>query len=157
MRWITPTLAIVAALAIGLFGGILIGHNTSASAQTRAGAFARNFNGTPGTGGRTGGAGGGFAAGDFASGTIVSISGDSIVIKSASGTEQTISTSTNTKVTKTSTSSVSALKAGQTVTIVGTRGSSGNLTASSVSEGANVLRGGFGAGRGPGGSNAPTP
>ena len=68
-----------------------------------------------------------------------------------------MTTTAKTPVTTTSTGSVSALKAGQTITVVGTKDADGNLAASSVSEGAAGLRGGFGrAGGGPG-SAAPTP
>ena len=78
------------------------------------------------------------------------------MIKTRTG-NQSVTTTAETNVTTTSTSSVSALKAGQTITVVGTKDASGNLTASSVSEGAGGLRGGFGrAGDGPG-STAPTP
>ena len=70
---------------------------------------------------------------------------------------ETVTTTAETNVTKTSKSSVDALKTGQTITVVGTKDASGNLTASSVSEGADGMRGGFGrAGGGPG-STAPTP
>lgn len=152
LRWITPTLAIVAALAIGLLGGILIGHNTSASAQVRIGNFAARG------GGQAGGAGGlgGGAGGNFDSGTIVSVEDGTIVIKTRAGNE-TVTTTSTTRVTKTSKSSVSALKPGQTITVVGTKDASGNLAASSISEGAGGLRGGFGAGRAGGGTSTPTP
>ena len=44
-----------------------------------------------------------------------------------------------------------------TITVVGTKDASGNLAASSISEGAGGLRGGFGAGRAGGGTSTPTP
>ncbi|MEO7006501.1 MAG: DUF5666 domain-containing protein [Terrimesophilobacter sp.] len=150
LRWITPTLAIVAALAIGLFGGILIGHNTSASAQGPSGNFAARG------GGQAGGNFARSAGGNFTSGTIVSINDGTIVIKTRAGNE-TVTTTSSTRVSKTSKSSISALKTGQTVTVVGTKDSSGNLTASSVSEGAGGLRGGLGGGRVGGGTSTPAP
>jgi hypothetical protein len=156
VHWITPTLAIVAALAIGLFGGIVIGHNTSAAAQGRSGNFSARGGGQIGGIGGFGGGAGGFASGNLASGTIVSVSDGTIVLKTRAG-NQTVTTTEKTNVTKTSTSSVSALKAGQTSTVVGTKDASGNLTASSVSEGVGGLRGGFGRTGGNDGSNAPTP
>lgn len=152
LRWITPTLAIVAALAVGLLGGIVIGHNASASAQGRIGNFAARGGGQ--TDGSGGGAGG-FASGNFASGTIVSIKDGTIVLETRAGNE-TVTTTAETNVTKTSKSSVGALKAGQTITVVGTKDANGNLTASSVSEGAAGPRGGFGRAGGPG-APAPTP
>ena len=150
LHWITPALGIVAALAIGLFGGIVIGHNTSASAQGRVGNFA------PRGGGQPGGGGGAFPGGNFASGTIVSIKDGTIVLETRAGNE-TVTTTAETTVTKTSKSSVGALKVGQTITVVGTKDASGSLTASSVSEGAGGLRDGFGRAGDGARSNAPTP
>ncbi len=163
-RWITPVLGIVAALVIGLFGGILIGHATAPAPQAggRAG-FSGNFQGGTGqrgAGGGTGfgggagtaGPGGGFAGGGFAAGTIVSVSGGTIVLKETSGTQATVTTTSTTTVTKTAKSTVSALKAGETITVVGQADSSGNITATSVSEGAAASR--FG---GRGGNQTPSP
>ena len=164
--WLTPVLGVVAALVIGLFGGILIGHatapaSTNAGIRTGAGGFGnRTFGGGAEGGGTGAGAGGGaqggaggFAGGGFTAGTIVSVNGDSIVIKEANGTQATVTTTGSTTVTKTSTSSVSALKAGETITVIGQADSSGNVTANSISEGAAAGR--FGGGRG--GAGAPTP
>ncbi|MES2171063.1 MAG: hypothetical protein V4479_10155 [Actinomycetota bacterium] len=161
--WLTPVLAVVAALVIGLFGGILIGHatapvSTNAGFRTGTGAGGaggfgnRTFGGGAEGGGAGQGGAGGFAGGGFTAGTIVSVSGDSIVIKEADGTQATVTTTGTTTVTKTSSSSVSALKAGETITVVGQADSSGNVTANSISEGAVAAR--FG---GRGGAGAPTP
>jgi hypothetical protein len=136
-KWITPALALVAALAVGLAGGVLIGHATAASAQASGGGFARGLGGG-GQGFGGGGGGDGFAGGGFTSGTIVSINGSTIVVKSLNGTEKTVTTTSTTKVTKTAPSSVSALKAGETVTVVGTVGANGDVTATTVAEGASL-------------------
>jgi hypothetical protein len=136
-KWITPALALVAALAVGLAGGVLIGHATAASAQASGGGFARGLGGG-GQGFGGGGGGDGFAGGGFTSGTIVSINGSTIVVKSLNGTEKTVTTTSTTKVTKTAPSSVSALKAGETVTVVGTVGANGDVTATSMAEGASL-------------------
>ncbi len=166
--WLTPVLGVVAALVIGLFGGILIGHATAPAASARAGGgtgFNRPFGGGAGQEGAGGGAGtganggagaggGGFAGGGFTAGTIVSVNGDTIVIKQTNGTQTTVTTTGTTTVTKTAKSSVSALKAGETITVIGQADSSGAITARSVSEGATAVGGRFGAGR-PGGTAAP--
>ncbi|WP_394771723.1 hypothetical protein [Lacisediminihabitans sp.] len=149
-KWLTPTLALVATLAVGLAGGVLIGHATAASAQASGPAgFTRGLGGT-GEGAAGGGAGG-FAGGGFTAGTIVSVSGNTIVVKSQDGTEKTVTTTGSTRVTKTTKSTVADLKAGETVTVIGQTGSNGDVTATSVAEG--TLRQ-FGAR--PGGAGAPT-
>ena len=144
LRWITPTLAIVAALAIGIAGGVLIGRSGAAAGQGNSarGQFA--------SGQETGQQGGG----GFTSGTIVSIDGTTIAVKAQDGTQKTVTTSTDTMVTKTSASSVGALKKGETVTVIGATGSDGSVTATTISEGAG-LRGGFGRAGGAGGSATP--
>lgn len=133
--WIGRTLALVAALAVGCAGGILIGHSTATGAQPAPTAtYARQLRASPAPGGRAG-------AG-FTSGTIVSINGDTIIVQAADGTQKSITTTASTKVTQTSAGSVSGLTTGETITVVGTTDSTGNVTATTVAEGAG-LRGGF--------------
>jgi hypothetical protein len=164
-RIVTPILALVAALAIGLFGGVLIGHS-SASANTRAGFTQRTggFGQEGGTGaggqggaqrgtgqggaGQGGGAAGGFAGGGFTTGTVVSVSGDTITLKDASGKTVTITTTDSTSVTKTSKSSVSKLSAGEKLTVIGKADSSGNVAATTITEGTTGF--GFGGRNRPG-------
>lgn len=135
-RFVTPILALVAAIGIGLFGGVLIGQNTASSstADARGG-----FTGGPGGTGTTGGGQGG---GGFTSGSVVSVDGDTVVIESSDGTQVTVSTSTDTTVTTTEDSSVDALAAGDTVTVIGETDDDGNVTATSISEGATGFGGG---------------
>jgi hypothetical protein len=139
-RWLTPALAVVAALAIGIFGGILIGHsNASATTNTsQAGGFPGGGTGTGAEGAGTGRAGGGFT-----SGTITSIDGDTVTLKTTDGSTVKVTTSGTTTVTKSDTATVSDLAKGETVTVVGTTDSSGNVTATTVTEGTT----GFGGGR----------
>ncbi len=134
-KWLTPALALVAVLAVGLVGGVLIGHATAPAA--RASGFSRGANGAPG-GARAGAAR--FAAGGFTSGTIVSISGTTLVIKAPDGTHKTVTASSTTKVSKTTSTTVSALTAGQKVTVIGPSGANGDITATAISEG-TPLRG----------------
>ena len=145
-RWITPALAVVAALAIGVFGGILIGHNSS-SAATQATGQRGTFGG--GTGGAEGGFGGGAAGGGFTAGTIESIDGSTITLKLTDGSTVKVTSSDSTTVTKSDSAAVSDLKKGETITVVGTKDSSGNVTATTVTEGARA----FGGGTPPAGSN----
>lgn len=158
-RYITPILALVAALVIGLFGGVIIGHSTAdASTPTRAGfgQGLRNgqeggFGGQGGTGG-TGAQGGGFAA-NFTTGTIVSVSGDTVVIKQTDGTKVTITTTGTTSVTKTTKSSVGDLATGDKITVIGTKDSSGNVKATTIADGQVGFGGRPGAGAGQQGGN----
>lgn len=160
-RWLIPTLGAVAAIGIGLVAGIAIGQNTaSATSPAASSGFGRQFGsgaGSAGTGSATGA--NGFAAGGFASGTIVSVSGDKLVVKSAAGTDVTVTATSATKVTKQQSAKLSALTAGERITAIGTpSGSNGAITARTISEGAAVggrfgRPGGGGAG-GSGGSGA---
>jgi hypothetical protein len=146
-RWITPALAVVAAIAVGLVGGVLIGKNTANSARAggpngAAGAFA-GANGTAG----------GAAGGGFTSGTIVSVKDGKLVIKTSDGTEKTVTTGDSTTVTATSDADLSDLKKGDTVRVVGSTGDDGSVTATSISEGDT----GFGGGGAPGGAPTSAP
>jgi hypothetical protein len=145
-RFVVPILGAVVAVGIGLVGGIFIGQNTAQAQNSTAGGVTRQF----GAGGAGAGGGvGAFAAGGFTSGTVVSVSGDSVVIKTAAGTDVTVRTTSTTKVTKQATTRLSALAAGERVTAVGTPGTNGAITATTISEG-TTLRGGFGRGAGGG-------
>ena len=141
-RWVTPALAVVAAIAVGLVGGVLIGKNTASSPQA---------GGPGGTAGAFSGAGGG-AAGGFTSGTIVSVKGGKIVVKTSDGTEKTVTTGDSTTVTTTSDADLTELKKGDTVRVVGETGDDGTVAATSISEGDT----GFGDGA-PGGAPTAAP
>ncbi len=128
-RWLIPLLALVAALAVGLFGGIIIGQNTSPALTHRA-SFGAGFAGRPGNpAGRLATAGG------FTTGTIVSVSGNTMVIKTKSGSQVTVTTDASTKVTRTTTTTLSTLKPGDKVSAIGKTDSNGTVIAKSISEG----------------------
>jgi hypothetical protein len=159
-RFLTPALALVAALIVGGVAGVLIGQSTAsasnassvrpggATGQTGEGGFGGFGNRQGGTG-AAGGAGGGFTAG-----TIESIDGNTITIKETNGTEVKVTTSDSTTVTKSSSAKVSDLSTGETITVTGQADSSGDVTATRIAEG-DVALGGFGGGARP--SGAPTP
>lgn len=152
-RWITPVLALVAAAAIGLFGGVLIGHNT-ASAATGGGFNSAGFRSGAGAAAGGGGAGGGGFAGraNFTSGTIASIDGSTITLTLADGSTEKVTTSSTTTVSKTEKTTLSGLATGDKVTVIGPKGSDGSVTATAVSEGGGLggFRGGARAGGGAG-------
>ncbi len=116
-------------------------------------------NGPPGDGegraglGARGGANrvGGNAGGGFTAGTVASVGGGTIVVTTAGGTSTTVKTTATTVVTKDVEGTVSALKPGDTVRVIGTTSGNGSVTATAITEGA----GGFGgfAGGGFGGRN----
>ena len=138
-RFITPVLALIAVLAIGLIGGVLIGKSTATT------ALPSGFN--PGSLPDGAPSGGGF--GDFTSGTIVSVDGSTITLELEDGSSVTISTADDTTVTQTTDASVSDLTAGDEITVVGEADDDGNVTATSISEGAR----GFGGGAPPTGTS----
>jgi hypothetical protein len=146
-RFVTPALVLVAVLGVGIFGGVLIGQNTAESTQAGgAGGFGGGEAPTGGGGtapdGATGGAGGGFT-----SGTVVSVDGSTIVLETSDGERVTITASDDTTVTTTEDSSVDALAEGDELTVVGEADDAGDVTATSISEGATM---GFGGGMGGG-------
>lgn len=137
-KLITPVLAILAALGVGIFGGVLIGQNT-ASAASPSGFTAPE--------GMTQGdfpTGGGFGGGT--SGEITAIDGDVVTLTLEDGTTVTVTASSDT--TYTVTGSLTDLAVGDTVTAVGETDDDGNVTATSISEGSG-FGGGFGDGQAP--------
>ncbi len=159
--YLTPALALVAALIVGGVGGVLIGQSTatSANASSTRGGFgaqggAGGYGGSPGQVGGTGtGTGTGTARGGFTSGTINSISGNTISVKLADGSTVKVTTSGTTTVTRSSTAKVSDLAEGENITVIGQADSSGDVAAARISEGATGL-GGFGGARLGGGATA---
>lgn len=155
-RFITPVLALVVALGVGIFGGVLIGQNTAKSSTSAQGGFGNrgNFGGGTGTTEGGTGTGGGFGGGNFTSGTVVSNDNGTLTIKTSDGSTVTVKTTDTTTVTKSSESSVSDLAAGETVTVVGST-TDGSVTATRITEG-DTTTGGFpGGGAGGQGGQAP--
>jgi hypothetical protein len=107
-------------------------------------------NGAPGTGGGFGGGGGngggfggGAGNGNFATGTVQSVSGNNITLQSRGGTTMTVVVNSSTKITKTESGSLSDLKTGDTVVVIGSQSSDGSIAATAISEGRG-FGGGFG-------------
>jgi len=140
-RFITPVLALVAVLAVGLIGGVLIGQNTS-SASTQAGP------GGQGGFGGTGTAPTGAQMGGFTSGSVVAVDGEVVTLELEDGSTVTVTTADDTTVTTTVDSSVAELAAGDEITVVGESDDDGNVTATSISSGSAGF-GGFGGGETP--------
>jgi hypothetical protein len=144
-RFVTPVLVIVAALGIGVVGGVLVGQNTASTPQAAGmGSRPDGATGDAPAGGFGGGAGGGFT-----SGTVTSVDGDTVTLELDDGSTVTVTTTDDTTVTTTDEASVADLAEGDSLTVVGEADDDGNVAASSISEGAT----GFG---GMGGATPPT-
>ena len=136
-RFITPVLALVAALGVGIFGGVLIGQNTAQAAAPSGFTPPEGFDGAPTDGGNF--------AGNFTSGEITSVDGDTVTLTLDDGSTVTVTTSGDTTVSVEG--EVGDLATGDTVTVIGETDDDGNVTATSISEGAGF--GGFGGGTPP--------
>lgn len=150
--------AVVAAIAFG--GGVLVqrhsGGSSSVSAQRPGGFGAGRFGGEggfgqrqiPGQGGGQGeGQGGGQGRGFGApvTGTVVSASGTTLTVKQSDGTEVKVTVPSSVPVVTSTTGSLSSLKTGSEVTVIGEKGSDGTVTARAVTSGTGLGRlfGGF--------------
>ena len=146
-RFVTPVLVIVAALGIGVVGGVLIGQNTASTSQ--AGGMGTRPDGATGDA-PTGTDGGGFGGGGFTSGTVTAIDGDTVTLETTDGSTVTVTTTDDTTVTTTTDASVSDLAEGDSLTVVGEADDDGNVaSATSISEGATGFGGGMGGGTPP--------
>jgi hypothetical protein len=141
----------------GAAGGLAARFGAGAGAgAARAGAAGATGAGAAGAaGGRAGGGGffgGGGANGSF--GTVSSVNGNTIYLQTATGNVVKVILSSATKVTKSQAVSKSALRPGDTVVVQGVKGSSGSISATSVSDtGARAGAGGS-SGSGSGGAGA---
>jgi Domain of unknown function (DUF5666) len=129
------------------FGGR--GATGGTGAEGAAGASgssgASGFAGTSGFGGE--GASGFTRTTPTAEGTISAISGDDLTVKPASGADVKVVMNSSTTVTRSGKGSAGALKVGDTVRVVGTKASSGTVTATSITAtaaGVSTATGGFG-------------
>lgn len=104
------------------------------------GSFGSGAFGGAGTLGRSGTSGGSGSSGGsgtsgappVAVGTVVSVSGRTIVLRNFGGTKVEVTVPKGTRVTVTTTRSLSDLLTGQVVSITGTKGDDGRVTATSV-------------------------
>jgi hypothetical protein len=104
-----------------------------------------------------GGAGAGRFSGAFATGVVSQVSGDTITLQSAQGSDSTVTVGSSTVFTTTQTATASALAVGQCVTAQGTADQSGGFAATALTVSAPVggtCTGGFGGGRRGGGSSS---
>jgi hypothetical protein len=153
-RLLTPIpLALLGVLLIacGFIGGVLVekGQSTSNSAGGGAGGLASRFaalrSGASGTGARSGasaagGAGGflgGGAGGGRTAGQVAYLAGSTLYLTNSEGNTVKVATSAGTTVTKTVSSAVKDIHPGETITVTGTSGKGGAVSAESISVGSS--------------------
>jgi hypothetical protein len=160
-RLLTPAplaLIVVLLLALGFIGGVLVEKGQSASSTAATGAAtAARLRGFAAAGGAAGipggdaGAGAGAAGGAGGarptSGTVAYVSGQTLYVTTGESTVQ-VKTSAATSVTKTVKSTVKSIHPGETVTVTGSKGTNGTLTAESIRVGSTGGLGGLFAGAG---------
>ena len=147
LRWLVPALPLVAVATIALLGGILIGQHTGGPERPadfiRSGSQSQDVQSLRGERGQQDRPGQRIkaarpgASGDLTAGTIQSIDGGTIIVKLPDGSTATVKTTDSTNVTKAAASSVSDLKAGETLMVRGPKDGSGDVSATSISEGPN--------------------
>jgi len=150
LPWPTLLLAGCVVAALAFTGGVLVEKDRSpAGGRGGAAAFAAARGGSGGASrGAAGGPAGGAAAG-LTVGTIKLVDGSTIYVSDAQGNIVKVTTAKSTTVSRTQDGKVSDLRPGQSVTVRGSAGPSGDVAATTVTEGAPG--GGFGGGRGFGG------
>lgn len=167
LPWLTLVLSAGVVAAAAFAGGVLVEKDHLGGTSSSGGsAAARNFaSAFAGAGGRTGtgaapgagagavpGAGGGTAASGVTIGTVKLVDGDTIYVTDAQGAIVKVTTGGSTKVTVAKDGKTSDLQPGQSVTVRGSANSSGDIAATTVTEGAAPTGGfgGFGGTRGGG-------
>jgi hypothetical protein len=116
----------------GFFGGMKYQqHKATSSLAARAGQFAGR---AAGQGGAAGGAGRGFSrgAGTFLTGQVLSVSNNSVTIKSMSGGSQVAILAPSTQYNKSVNGAASDVTTGENVVVTGSQNSDGSITAQSV-------------------------
>ncbi len=160
-KWIAIVVVIVIVVgAAAAFGGYTYGVQAGAQrAQNIRAAFLadRGIGGNGGQGGQGGfgggqGANGGtnrqFNPNNFAAGQVKSISGNTIELSTAQSVVK-VQLTDQTQIQKTAAGAPSDIQAGERITVQGTRGSDGTMTAQAIQIGGN--RGPFGGNGGQGG------
>ncbi len=147
LPWGTLLLAACVVAALGFTGGVLVGKQRPDSGGTgfsaargggaaggagRAAAAAGRTFGGRGAGGSGGAAG---TSGGLTVGTVKLVDGSTVYVSDPQGDIVKVTTGKSTTVSTTATGKVSDLKPGQTVTVRGTSAPSGDLTATTITEG----------------------
>ena len=142
---VTAALTGATLLALAFGGGVLVQKNHDKSlASSNTGALPAGISGAGfgGAGGAGAAAGGGFPVGGFPGGgaaptfgTVVSATSTTLIIKDNTGKRITIKIGKATTLSTTKTATITDYKAGESVTVTGTAGKDGSITATRVSQG----------------------
>ncbi|MFE2428851.1 hypothetical protein ACFXJ5_19185 [Streptomyces sp. NPDC059373] len=149
LPWPTLLLTSSVVAVLAFTGGVLVEKGQSSGSAAPGGAAAAGgarFGGaaSAGTGGQApGGGNAGGAGSGMTAGTVKVVDGSTIYVTDAQGNIIKVKTGKSTQVSVAKSGKVSDLKPGQTVTVRGSQSSSGDITATTVTEGGTV--GGFGA------------
>jgi hypothetical protein len=153
-RFLTPVtvvLMLILFAACGFVGGVLVQKNQggSSSATVVGGGAASRFgaagaSGASGFAGRAGfasrfgslfaGGAAGAAGANATVGTVTDVSGDKLFVTTAAGTMTEVITTPESKITKSETVGANSIHPGDSVVATGVTGSSGALTAASISD-----------------------
>ena len=161
-RTATIILSVVVLLAVAggsFYGGSLYGRSQAQTARSAirqggpggTGNFGANAQGTPGAR-RAGGQGGGFVTGQ-----IDQVAADSLLLTDSTGKQTKVLVSNTTLIQKQASVALADLKQGETVSVSGSAGTDGSITARSVQVSPAGSVPGFGGGPGGNRTGTPTP
>jgi hypothetical protein len=124
------TACLVAAIALGLAftGGVVVQKRHDSGSTAAATGFPSGLPGFPGAGsvagfgsGSSGGASAGTSSGPVLIGTVVKVDGTNVTVKDLSGKTYVVRTTTSTTVTRSTSTPLTGLMAGDTVSVEGTK------------------------------------
>lgn len=136
---LTAGLVGIALLAGGFWAGAVADHHHNGSSSTNSlGALASRFAAARGAGGLGGAGGSGGAGGASAnnggvtSGIVTEVQGDTLYVTDSSGNLIKVQVGSSATLTRTSSTPLSGLQVGDNVVVVGSKGSNGTVSATSV-------------------------
>lgn len=139
---LTIGLVVMLGLSAGFLVGVLVGKDQGSSSASGSGAgsfaaLAQQFGGAFPGGGAAGrsGAPTGVTTAAGTTGQIKLIDGSNIYVVDSTGKTTKVATTADSKISASQPSSLSALKVGDTVVVVGPTGSDGTVTATSITAG----------------------
>ena len=160
LPWLAALLLILLVASVGIWGGAYMQRHSSSSNSSTASAFPFAALSGSLTGGAGGASGLSAALAKITSGTVTDIIGNTLYVTTASGSLVAVDVGSSTTIDRNAKSTLSAIKPGDTVTVQGTKSSTGSVSAASVSatESGVSTTGGFGGlggfGGGPSGASS---